>query len=277
MIRYAEELEVARQAARVAADIILRHYAAGGIAVDTKHDQSPVTDADRDANTAIVDLLRAAFPDDGILSEELPDDLARLAKSRVWIVDPLDGTRDFVARTGDFCVHVGLCVDGEAVLGAVLQPVTGALYSATAGSGAFVEDATGRRRLSVSTVRSLTDVRMGVSRLNASNRLGQCLRAAGLEARASVMGASVKHMALARGDLDGEINLSPGEQEWDTCAPEVIVREAGGAFTDGSGHPFRYNQRELIHDAGSIASNGACQGALVALIAPYLDPTRSAP
>jgi 3'(2'),5'-bisphosphate nucleotidase len=277
VIRYAEELEVARQAARVAADIILRHYAKGGIAVHTKHDQSPVTDADRDANTAIVDRLRAAFPDDGILSEELPDDGARLAKSRVWIVDPLDGTRDFVARTGDFCVHVGLCVGGEAVLGVVVQPVTGALYSATAGSGAFVQDETGRRRLSVSTVRSLPDVRMGVSRLNASNRLGQCLRAANLEARASVMGASVKHMALARGDLDGVINLSPGEQEWDTCAPEVIVREAGGTFTDGSGHPFRYNQPELIHDAGSIASNGVCHDALVTLIAPYLDPTRSAP
>ena len=268
---------MALQAARVAADIILRHYAKGGIAVDTKPDQSPVTEADRDANAAIVDLLRAAFPDDGILSEELPDDRARLAKSRVWIVDPLDGTRDFVARTGDFCVHVGLCEGGEAVLGVVAQPVTGAVYLATAGSGAFIEDATGRRRLSVSTVRNLSDVRMGVSRLNASNRLGQCLRAANLEARASVMGASVKHMAIARGDLDGVINLSPGEQEWDTCAPEVIVREAGGVFTDGSGRPFRYNQSELIHDGGSIASNGACHDALVALIAPYLDPTRSAP
>ncbi|HET6281297.1 MAG TPA: 3'(2'),5'-bisphosphate nucleotidase CysQ [Polyangia bacterium] len=275
MIRYAEELEVARQAARVAADIILRHYAAGGIAVDTKDDQSPVTQADRDASTAIVDLLRAAFPDDGVLSEELPDDLIRLTKKRVWIVDPLDGTRDFVARTGDFCVHVGLAEGGEAVLGVVAQPVTGALYFATAGSGAFVEDEIGRRRLSVSTVQDLADVRMGVSRLNASNRLGQCLRAANLEARAAVMGASVKHMALARGVLDGVINLSPGEQEWDTCAPEVIVREAGGAFTDGSGRPFRYNQNDLIHDGGSIASNGACHDALVALIAPALAPIRS--
>src|SRR6185295_7654657 len=110
--------------------IVAAHYARGELAVESKADRSPVTQADRDASARIVDLLRAALPGDAVLSEELPDDAARLACRRVWIVDPLDGTRDFVARTGQFSVHVGLAVDGEPVVGAVYQPVTEVLFSA---------------------------------------------------------------------------------------------------------------------------------------------------
>jgi 3'(2'),5'-bisphosphate nucleotidase len=255
--RYDHELEVARQAARDAAAVILRHYATGGIAVEIKPDDSPVTAADRDANAAIVSRIAAAFPGDAILSEELPDSDARLSAERVWIIDPLDGTRDFVARTGDFCVHVALVVGGAPVVGAVLQPTAGALFSAAAGAGAFVDAGDHRQPLRVSAVTDLAAVRVGVSRLNASSRLGACLTAAGLAGNAQVMGASVKHMAVARGALEAAINLSPGECEWDTCAPEVILREAGGAFTDAAGQAFRYNQRDVVHRRGSIASNGA--------------------
>jgi len=268
--RYDDELEVARQAARDAAAIILRHYAAGSIAVEIKADDSPVTAADRDANAAIVRRIAAAFPGDAILSEELPDSEARLGAGRVWIVDPLDGTRDFVARTGEFCVHVALAVGGDAVVGAVLQPTAGALYSAVAGAGASLQIDGRTEPLRVSDIDDLARLRVGVSRLNASSSLGACLTAAGLHERAQVMGASVKHMATARGALDAAINLSPGECEWDTCAPEVILREAGGAMTDGAGQPFRYNQRDVVHRRGSIASNGAAHARLVALVAPYL-------
>jgi 3'(2'), 5'-bisphosphate nucleotidase len=80
---------------------------------------------------------------------------------------------------------------------------------------------------------------------------------------------------MAEGALDACVNLSPGEQEWDTCAPEVVIRAAGGAFTDGDGRPFRYNQRDLGHYRGSVASNGACHAALVELLRPHLtDDTR---
>jgi 3'(2'),5'-bisphosphate nucleotidase len=274
-VDYRDELATAEAAARAAGAIILRHYARGAIRVDTKADQSPVTQADLDANQAIVDILRAAFPDDGLLTEELPDGVERLAKRRVWIVDPLDGTRDFVARTDQFCVHVGLAVDGAAVVGAVHQPVAGLLFSARAGAGAFCRpdhdpDGAGRPlRVSASIVPG--ELRVGVSRLNASDRLGRCLIAAGMDRRAVAMGASVKQMVLARGELDAVINLSPGEQEWDTCAPEVVVHEAGGVLTDGDGRPFRYNQPDPTHPRGSLASNGACHTTLLALIADYLD------
>src|SRR5947209_10635416 len=111
----------------------MRHYVRPEIEVSTKADKSPFTAADLEANAAIIRALSAAFPDDAILTEETPDDPARLTKRRVWIIDPLDGTRDFVARTGDFCVHIGLAVATEAVLGVVFQPVPASLAYAVRG------------------------------------------------------------------------------------------------------------------------------------------------
>lgn len=272
---YETELREARAAAGAAAAVIMRHYAQGAIAVETKTDESPVTAADRDANAVIVERLRAAFPDDGILSEELPDDASRLSKRRVWIVDPLDGTRDFVARTGDFTVHVALAIDAVATIGVVAQPVTGAIYYAVAGQGAFVApDAAGPddgEAIRVSDVATLAQLRVGVSRLNLSARVGAALRSAGLEGNAVMMGASIKYMAVARGALDAAINLSPGECEWDTCAPEVIVQAAGGRVSDADGRPFRYNQANPCHRRGSIVSNGRCHDCLAALVAPHAD------
>ena len=266
---YSSELETAIRAARAAGEIIAGYYARGPVPVDIKADASPVTQADRDADTAIAAVLRAAFPEDAILSEESPDDDARLARSRVWIVDPLDGTRDFVRRTDDFAVHVALAVDGVPVLGAVYLPVTSTLYSAATGGGAWREASCGRERIHVSATAELAAVRIGISRHFLSEQLRACLDTAHITSRFPV-GASVKHMRLAGGDLDAAINLSSHEMEWDTCAPEIVIREAGGAYTDGDGRAFRYNQRDIEHHRGSVASNGACHADLIALVAPYL-------
>lgn len=263
------ELETAERAALAAGELIAAYYAKGAIAVDTKADASPVTAADRDANAKILEILGAAFPSDALLSEEAPDDRARLAASRVWIIDPLDGTRDFVARTDQFAVHVGLAIDGEAVLGVVYQPVTRAMFSATRGQGAVRIAAGSRTPLRVSRATDLGSLRVGVSRLNIAPRLRDCLAGIGL-ANTVAMGASVKHTALAAGELDAVINLSAGEMEWDTCAPEVVIREAGGMVTDGDGAPFRYNGADLAHRRGSICSNGHVHAALVTAVAPYL-------
>lgn len=269
-MEHGHELAIAERAARAGGEVVAAHYARGPIAVETKADRSPVTEADRAAGAAIAGVLRAAFPGDWILSEEDADDLARLERRRVWIVDPLDGTRDFVARTDQFSIHVALAVDGAAVVGAVYLPVPDAMYAAAAGGGAWRTRGGARARIAVSRTREIGALRLGTSRLNATSRLGQFLAASGLGERAVPTGASVKHMALAEGALDACVNLSPGEQEWDTCAPEVVLREAGGRFTDGDGRPFRYNQRELGHHRGSVASNGACHDALLELVRPHL-------
>jgi 3'(2'),5'-bisphosphate nucleotidase len=267
---YDKELEVAKAAARDAGAIIMRHYARPDIGVTTKADKSPVTAADVEADAAIIARLSEAFPDDAILTEETPDDPSRLAKRRVWIIDPLDGTRDFVARTGDFCVHVGFAVDHEAVVGVVYQPTVDSLAWAARGGGAFEERDGQTRRLKASTLSAAGQIRIGVSRLNLDDGLNRCLAAAGMADRAVRLGASVKHISLARGDLDAVLNLSPSEQEWDTCAPEVILREAGCTVTNGDGMPFRYNQADLYRPRGSAASNGHCHKLVLRVMAPCL-------
>lgn len=267
---FGRELDVARATAREAGRIIMDHYALADISVESKPDDSPVTAADTTANAAIVDRLRAAFPSDGILSEESPDDGSRFHKRRVWIIDPLDGTRDFLARTGDFCVHIGLCVDGVPVLGVVYHPVRDAMYFARRGRGAFVESGGVTAALHASDREQPGELRVGISRLNPDEGLGKCLAAAGLAARSVAMGASTKHMALARGELDAVLNLSPGEQEWDTCAPEVILSEAGCKVSDGDGRPLGYNQRDLHRRRGTVASNGRCHGLMLRVMAPCL-------
>lgn len=265
---YTRELQLAVVAAREAGRIILGHYRAGGVAVETKPDDSPVTVADRQANDAIVALLRATFPDDAVLSEETPDDQARLGCSRVWIVDPLDGTRDFVARTDDFCVHVALAVGGIPTVGVVHQPVADATFQAVRGQGAVVDAAGTRTPLRVSATATAAEVRVGVSRLNISAELRHALASTGLARRAIPTGASVKLMAVARGTLDAVVSFTAGEREWDTCAPEVIVREAGGRYTDLDGRPLAYNQPDTARRRGTLVSNGACHAELLALLGP---------
>ena len=156
------------------------------------------------------------------------------------------------------------------MLGVAYQPTRDALYYARRGQGAFLEAGGNVQRLAASKRREPSELRVGISRLNPDEGLGKCLAASGLAPRAVQMGASVKHMALARGDLDAVLNLSPAEQEWDTCAPEVILSEAGCTSTDGDGRPFRYNQKDLFRRRGSVASNGLCHPLMIRVMAPCL-------
>jgi 3'(2'), 5'-bisphosphate nucleotidase len=265
------EIGVAQAAARQAAAIISRYYAAAAATPFTaKDDGSPVTAADLEANAAITAALRAGFPDDALLTEEVPDDGSRLGRSRVWIVDPLDGTKDFLARTGDFTVNIGLVQDGQPVVAVVHQPGHDLLYWAAAGRGAHcLRDGTSMR-LRTSLVAELGEVRVGVSRHNAPPALLDGLAAHGLAGRVVRLGASSKYLALARGELDALITLTTGEKEWDTCAPELIVREAGGEVTDGDGRPLGYNQPDLGRRRGIVASNGRSHQAVLALVRQWL-------
>ncbi|HUH01074.1 MAG TPA: 3'(2'),5'-bisphosphate nucleotidase CysQ [Kofleriaceae bacterium] len=271
MPTYAAELEAAREACLAAGAIIRTHYEAGPVAATRKADDSPVTAADLEANDAILALLRARFAGDAILSEETTDDRTRLGRARVWIVDPLDGTRDFVARTGDFAVHVGLSVDGRPAVGAVYQPVGDRLFWAARGAGAFVRDGAGERRLRVSEQSELRLARVAVTRLARTDELARFLEATGLGERAENIGASIKMMALAEGRCEVSICLHGREKEWDTCAPEIIVTEAGGVVTDLDGAPFAYNRPAVAHARGILMTNGPLHDTLAALARPYLE------
>ena len=280
-VPYERELAVAEEAARRAGAIILSHYVAAPSAFETKADGSPVSTADLEANAAILAITGAAFPDDGVLSEEGPSDTGaagvapdRRAKSRVWIIDPLDGTRGLLARTDDFAVHVALAVDGIPSVSVVYQPVADALYRAVVGQGAFCVRGGTVRRLRVSSRATLAEHRVGISRHNAPAPLLAWLDQHGLAAQAVQLGASLKYTACAQGDLDAVITVTRTEKEWDTCAPQLLVTEAGGSVTDVDGQPLLYNQPSgaLDRSRGVVVSNGRCHGQLVAMVGVLLPP-----
>ena len=149
MSRYQRELDVAITAVRDAAATIAAYYARASVEIYTKQDASPVTDADLASDRILRGHLAAAFPNDAVLTEEGVDDPARLTAKRVWIADPLDGTQQFIDRTGEFDVFLALVVAGRPVVAVAGHPVTGTILAAVAGEGATIEDSDGRRPLRV--------------------------------------------------------------------------------------------------------------------------------
>ncbi len=261
--RYSRELALAMTLAEQAATAIRQLFESGPIAAREKADHSPVTAADMAANEIIVRGLRSALPADAILTEEAVDDGRRLSTERVWLVDPLDGTRDFVERSPEFAVHLALVVQGTPVVGVVALPMLGQIAAAVRGAGAVIVEAAGTRTLTVAPDRDIATLRTGVSRFVMHAPLERFLERTGLRADVVPCGASVKHIRLAEGMLDLCLTLHGRECEWDSAAPGLIVTEAGGRVTDADGTPLRYNQRNVRHRRGLILSTGQHHAALV--------------
>ncbi|HEX8853716.1 MAG TPA: 3'(2'),5'-bisphosphate nucleotidase CysQ, partial [Pyrinomonadaceae bacterium] len=241
---YEHELEVARKLAREAGALALEYYERP-LHVEQKtsaDDEEPVTEADRAANALIVGRIRHEFPEDGILAEESIDTARRLDKSRVWMIDPLDGTNGFIARNGDFAVQIGLAVGGLARVGVVYQPLADVLYFAAEGSGTWIERAgRGRERARVSGQRELTQMMLAASRSHRSPRMDKVVRALGVRDEVQRGSVGVKVGLIIERQCDLYVHLSPRTKQWDTCAPEVILTEAGGRLTDLFGYPLSYN------------------------------------
>src|ERR1051325_6595254 len=173
---YDYETRVACELARAAGAAILEHYE-GPINVEQKNyddDVEPVTQADRIANEMIVNGLKREFPNDGILAEESVDTKRRLGKSRVWMVDPLDGTNGFIDGNGDFAVQIGLAEQGDCVVGVVYQPLTGVLYRAVHGGGTWIERPNFEpEQARVSNKKTLSEMRLAASRSHRSPRMNK--------------------------------------------------------------------------------------------------------
>ena len=258
------ELEVAERLARAAGAIELGYFGTG-IAVEYKpHEEGPVTRADKEADALILAGLRAAFPDDGILSEESADDGSRRLHSRVWMVDPLDGTKDFIRGRTGFSVMIGMTIDGVPALGVVFQPSTGTLYRAARGHGASIVDESGTRALKVSTVEDLASIRLVASKSHRSERIDQVRSVLGVQDEMNIGSVGLKLGLIARGDRDLYVNPASLSSLWDTCGPEAILVEAGGRMTDLYGAPLDYRGEEVKNSRGLIASNGVLHEAVVA-------------
>lgn len=261
-----KELAFASRLAREAATIVNTFYV-GSSEVRYKSDDEPVTEADRSANQHIVARIGAVFPEDGILSEESKDDFVRLKKSRVWIVDPLDGTKEFIARNGEFSIMIGLAVEGRAVLGVVQQPATGLLYAGAAGLGAFLYEDGERIELKVSECGELRNMIMVSSRSHRQQIVDR-IRAQLNITRERVSGSvGLKVGLIARQLADLYIHPSPGCKEWDLCAPHAVLEAAGGQISDCWGNPLRYNRRDVRAHNGLVATNGVLHGLVTETVA----------
>jgi 3'(2'), 5'-bisphosphate nucleotidase len=267
---FGRELAVAVRLEREAGQIIETFYQVP-TTVKWKDSMDPVTEADRAANAYLIKQLALAFPDDGTLAEESRDDLARLDKRRVWVVDPLDGTVEFIARNGQFCIMVGLVSDGLPVVGVVYQPVDDILYAAALGAGAYVEEFGERQALHVSAESEPARLRPVVSRSHRPPILDDLLRGLGVQKERIVGSLGLKIGLLARGQVDLYLHPSVGTKEWDTCAPDIILSEAGGIMSDCWNRPLRYNQREVKRQFGVMASNGVAHAWLAKCLADLLD------
>lgn len=271
---YERELRVALQLAREAGALIVRDYAMP-IKVEKKIDADdylePVTKTDRAANELIVNGIRGAFPDDGILAEESTDTEQRLSKQRVWMIDPLDGTNGFISRDGDFAVQIGLAAEGASVLGVVYQPLPDTLSWAVKGGGAWIEHNGGNIvRAHVSEGSDLARMRLAASRSHRSPRMDRVVKALEIKDEVNRGSVGVKVGLIVDRQCDLYVHLSPRTKQWDTCAPEVILSEAGGCLTDLFGYPLAYNSAEVQNRNGIVASNGVVHDLIIKRLEPLL-------
>ncbi len=247
------ELELAIELARRAGAELLRFYGQAP-EVSLKSDATPVTAADLAADRLIQAGLRAHFPHP-VLSEESADDKARLASEYVWIVDPLDGTRSFVKGEPTFGVLIGLTRRNRPVLGAVYMPATGKLFFAESGKGAYLDGGRGIERIRTSSLSEPKEMRVFVSKELAA--APEPLYEFGLRNVDRIGGFAAKAMEIAAGTADLYLNIDPKGSEWDTCAPEIVVAEAGGRLTDAFGRELLYNQMDVRRLGGDIVANSS--------------------
>jgi myo-inositol-1(or 4)-monophosphatase len=247
---YALELEVALSASRRAGELVARHFREGPKTWE-KSKGNPVTQADLDADALIREILAEAFPRDGFLTEESTDDRSRLDCDRVWIIDPIDGTREFSKQIPEFAISIGLVVDERPVVGVVHNPIATVTVAARAGHGVYKNN----EPTGLSGCKALANATVAVSR--SEEKDGKLEPFGGLFGQLRPTGSIAWKLALvACGNADFNISLKP-KSEWDVCAGDLLVHEAGGGYVDFSGQVLRYNQPESLREASMVAGSRA--------------------
>ena len=271
--RYEGELKIAIELARAAGAAILAQYKKP-LRVEQKanaDDIEPVTQADRIANELIVNGLNKEFPRDGILAEESIDTERRLSKSRVWMVDPLDGTNGFIDGNGDFAVQIGLVEEAQPVVAVVYLPLSDTLYRAVLGGGTWIErPQSDPESVHVSDRKTFAEMRLAASRSHRSPRMNRVVERFGFREEVQRGSVGIKIGLLVEQQCDVYIHLSPRTKQWDTCAPQLVLTEAGGRVTDLFGKPLNYNVPDVNNRNGLVASNGVSHGLIIETLAPLL-------
>ena len=229
----------------------------------------PVTAADIAVSHYILERLQENLGDRefGYISEETYnlESYQQSSQPWVWIIDPLDGTRDFIEKTGEYAIHIALVKHGRPVLAVVAYPEAEKLYYATLGGGTFVETRDGKvTRKEISKRNTIEDFILVVSRTHRDERFNNLLQQLPYKNQKHIGSIGCKIAAIVEHQADVYISLSgkSAPKDWDLAAPELILTEAGGEFTHFDGNPLMYNQRDVSQWGGLLASNGQCHAQL---------------
>src|SRR5882757_2580127 len=254
------ELKLAKKAAREAGEILRSYWKREGYHIGSKGHDNPVTQADLEADAAIKKALRDPFPSYGWLSEETVDNDARLKCRRVWIVDPLDGTKEFINGIPEFSVAIALVEDGVPILGVTYNPIKREMYWAARGTGCHLNT----RRVRVTRTRTLKGATVLASRSETARGEWQVFH--GLLKVSPTGSVAYKLAMVAAGKGDATFTRSP-KSEWDIASGAALIMEAGGVITDIKGREIRFNQ-PTVKLEGLIADNRILHRALVK-VAPH--------
>lgn len=267
-MQYDHELAVARDAARQAGQLIMRAY--GEFVAIPDVPDSISTQADRDAQELILSVLGNAFPDDALCAEENTPTLlaARQYGQRVWVVDPIDGTRGFARKVGEFSVMIGFIADGQVRVGVVLEPAFNRLTYARRGGGCwYVQDGSAPIPCRTSPTRRPQSATLVQSHAK-PGQPSAVVRAVHPARVLETYSSGIKLAMIARGEADVYVNDYRAFKDWDVCAGCILVEEAGGVISDMSGQPIRYQQTDFIQQHGLLAAaTPALHAATLELIA----------
>lgn len=253
------ELDLAIKAAIEAGNKILEIYQSD-YETSTKNDDSPITDADLKSNEVIKKILSQT--EHNILSEEDKDDLTRLSQEVIWIIDPLDGTSDFIDKTGEFTVMIALIKNKKPVLGVIGWPTEKTLFVAQKGKGAFRFSNDQWSKISVTKIADIPKCRTVGSRHHLSDKEKSFIKKLGIEDFTSI-GSSLKVGKISSGEAEAYITTTNKMKEWDSAASYCIISEAGGKMTDMSGNDLTYNNEDVYHQNGILVTNGLIHDRIV--------------
>jgi 3'(2'), 5'-bisphosphate nucleotidase len=250
---YQKELNAAIEAAIKAKKTVLDYYH-NGFHVEIKSDKSPVTEADKASDKIIRDYLKERFPSYSFLTEESVDDKKRLENDYVWIIDPVDGTEDFVHKDGQFTINIALAYKHKPVVGVVLIPVEDSIYYASEGDGAYKFENGISKRIYVD--KKIEDLNIFTSKYHVTDGEKRLIEKLGNRVKNVVpLGSSIKACRIAEGLGELSFRTSDGTKEWDTCAFQAVVEEAGGAVLKFDGTPITYNRDDVYNRGGYIILN----------------------
>ncbi|MDF2699100.1 MAG: inositol monophosphatase [Haloplasmataceae bacterium] len=250
---FSKELYEAKKVAITAGKAIMEIYH-NDFTVDYKDDFSPVTKADLLADNIILTKLKEAFPNHAFLSEESADDLSRLDNDYCFIIDPIDGTTEFISKSGEFTVNIGLAYKHEMVMGVIYVPVLDELYYAEKGKGAYKVKDRVYTKLNVS--KRTGKIRVAESRAHKTKSLSKLYEenVSNIE-KVYEVGSTLKGCYLASGILDAFYKFGLGTKEWDVAAMAIIVEEAGGIFNELNHNKMLFNKADVRNVNGYYVIN----------------------